>query len=60
MIFEKLIEKRVFIKFNKDSYNSDKNAILLEVTNFGIWIKIDSNIRFYPYNNIDYISPSNL
>lgn len=60
MIFEKLIEKRVFIKFNKDSYSADKNAIILEVTNFGIWIKIDNNIRFYPYNSIDYISTNNL
>lgn len=60
MIFEKLIEKRVFIKFNKDSYNADKNAIVLEVTNFGVWMKSDNKIRFYPYNNIEYISTDNL
>lgn len=29
MILDNLIGKRVFIKFNKDSYNADKNAILL-------------------------------
>ena len=60
MIFEQLIRKRVFIKFKNDSYSSDKNAILLEITNFGIWIKIENNIRFYPYNNIEYISTDNL
>lgn len=58
MIFEQLIRKRVFIKFKNDS--SDKNAILLEITNFGIWIKSENNIRFYPYNNIEYISTDNL
>ncbi len=60
MIFEQLIRKRVFIKFKNDSYSSDKNAILLEITNFGIWIKSENNIRFYPYNNIEYISTDNL
>lgn len=60
MIFEQLIRKRVFIKFKNDSYSSDKNAILLKITNFGIWIKSENNIRFYPYNNIEYISTDNL
>ena len=60
MIFEQLIRKRVFIKFKNDSYSSDKNAILLEITNFGIWIKSENNIRFYPYNNIEYISTDSL
>lgn len=36
MIFEKLIGQRVFIKFNRSSYSADKNAIVLEVTNFGV------------------------
>lgn len=60
MIFEQLIRKVIFIKFKNDSYSSDKNAILLEITNFGIWIKSENNIRFYPYNNIEYISTDNL
>lgn len=60
MIFEKLIGQRVFIRFNRSSYSADKNAIVLEVTNFGVWMKSDNKIRFYPYNSIKYISTDNL
>lgn len=60
MIFEKLIGQRVFIRFNRISYSADKNAIVLEVTNFGVCMKSYNKIRFYPYNSIEYISTDNL
>ena len=61
MILDSLIGKSIYIRFKRNSYSSNKNVILLEVNNFGIWIKEGNyDPRFYPYNSIEYISTDNL
>lgn len=61
MILDNLIGKSIYIRFKRNSYSSNKNIILLEVNNFGVWIKEGNyDHRFYPYNSIEYISSDNL